>query len=150
MIGCRIKNIIKAGIRKTLCSIFTHVNRKNLPVPPHAYQINWPGSSGSMESGIALSFVINMLKIFDIRESIGVIVSDNDSTMRLHFKQEKDGDKFSNHIPTPLFLAEPSHQIKCVPNQCLNYIIDTSQRSWKMQRNRCNLNGEILSHGIKQ
>ena len=125
MIGCRIKNIIKAGIRKTLCSIFTHVNRKNLPVPPHACQINWPGSSGSMESGMALSFVINVFKKTDGRVSIGVIVSDDNCTMRIHYKQGKDGGKLPNHIPTPMFLAEPSHRIKCMAKPIFKLVSST-------------------------
>ena len=78
-----------------------------------------------MESGTALYFVIGMFKLFDGKVLIGVIVSDDDSTIRLYCKQEKNGSKLPNHIPTPLFLADPSHRSKCMATSIFKLVSST-------------------------
>jgi len=61
---------------------------------------------------VALSFVIDMFKTFDSRVLIGVIVSNDELMMCLHYKQDKNGGKLTNHIPIPIFLANLSNCIK--------------------------------------
>ena len=91
-----------------------NANHRNLPIGPHKCQINWIGSSGAMESGLALDLIsdIHLKSVENIY--VKEMVSDDDSTMRSHLKKAINGDKLNNTIPEPLFLADPSHRNKCM------------------------------------
>ena len=55
--------------------------------------------------------------MFDGLVYVEEIVTDDDSTMRSHCKNKKNGGNLPDEIPQPIFLADPSHRIKvmCKP-----------------------------------
>ena len=112
IIGVRTKNVIGFGLRKKGCSICSKANGKNVPAGAHKCQVNWSGSSGAMESSLALDLISDTYRKFGGNVFIEKVVSDDDSTMRSHCKNEKNGGKLVDTIPEPEFLADPSHRIK--------------------------------------
>ena len=99
-------------MRKKGCSICSKANTRNLPAEPHKCQVNWSGSSGAMESSLALNLISDVFKKYGGNVFVEKVVSDNDSTMQSHCKSEKKGGKLDDNIPEPMFLADPSHRIK--------------------------------------
>ena len=43
---------------------------------------------------------------------VGQLVTDDDSTIRSRCKNLKDGGIVRDDVPTPVFLADPSHRVK--------------------------------------
>ena len=84
---------------------------------------------------MALELVIHLHDHHPNNIIIGSIVSDDDSTMRAHLRNIKDGGKLLDHIPPPIFLADPSHRIKVMSAPVFK-MAQKSEGSQKMQENR--------------
>lgn len=65
-----------------------------------------------MESGLSLLLVVGMDDKLNGSIYIKRIVSDDDSTLRLHCKNIRHGGKLPNKILQAGFLVDPSHMIK--------------------------------------
>jgi len=111
IIGAITRNIIEFIVKSKTCSKCKTANRLGIDVEDHECQINWDGSSGAMEAGVALKLCID-LNDYKYEIYLEFIVSEDDSSMRSHLRYESDGDTLSAHIPPPRFLTDPSHQIK--------------------------------------
>ena len=61
-IGCLGKNIVQYGLMKKKCSICIRQNSLSLPFRSYRYAVNWEGSSGAMEAGLALKLVLHVEK----------------------------------------------------------------------------------------
>ena len=48
----------------------------------------------------------------DGRVSLGTLVTDDDSRLRSHRWLLENGGKLKEGVPKPIFLADPSHQMK--------------------------------------
>ena len=83
MIGCQTGNVIDMGVSKKKCSTCQTVNRTGVAVT-HECNINSEGSSGAMESDVALRLTIGIHQKWGGRVFIKNIVSDDDSTMRAY------------------------------------------------------------------
>ena len=81
---------------------------------PHKYSVNYEGSSGVMKSKVALQLTTEIHSVSEGRAYIQHLVSDYDSTMRfqLTHKTKNEKGKLPDNILTPIFLADPSHQVK--------------------------------------
>ena len=80
----------------------------------HKCAINWTGSSGAIESALALDLVSNISNNSDHICYVKDMVSDDDSTMRKHCQTVVNGGKLPEGVRQPQFLADPSHRIKCM------------------------------------
>ena len=107
------------------CSLCQRVTSEAGIAVPHKFLCNWEGSSGAMESGLALQLVIAVFEEFDGLVYIKHIVTDDDSTMRSHIKNIKNGGKLPDYIPQPIFKADPSHRIKVMCSPIFAMISDT-------------------------
>ena len=108
------------------CAICTGMNESEGASVAHQCSINWEGGSGAMESALALILVIAIYEEFNGLVFIENIVTDDDSTMRSHIKNIKNGGgKLPDYIPQPIFLADPSHRIKVMCAQIFVMISDT-------------------------
>ena len=110
--GCKTGNIIGFRVKSKACSICSNANRLNIPAKEHICKVNWDGASGAMEAGVALELCIALHDSSSFNIYIESVCSDDDSTMRAHLQHEKHGGKLPDRIPTPTFLADPSHRIK--------------------------------------
>ena len=70
--------------------------------------MNHSGSSGSMESSLALKMVEELYKNTNKRAFVGEIVTDDDTTMRSNVTHTGKKAKLSVDVPEPL----PNHRIK--------------------------------------
>ena len=130
--GAQTGKIIDAVILSLKCAICNQYNNQNVPL--HKCSKNFEGSSKSMEAEGALQLCI---KAHNRSYNIGVIVSDDDSTMRAVLRHShtdktnkdanykwprnsktnikvKDTGRLPLHIPEPTFYADPSHRTKIV------------------------------------
>ena len=82
IIGCRTGLIIGLDVRGKKCAKCYQANKKNLPVRDHKCSINYKGSSGAMESKVALSLTEQLFNNSNGRLYVKHLVSDDDSTMR--------------------------------------------------------------------
>jgi len=113
MIGCQTGNVIDMGFSKKKCKICQKVNHTGLPIE-HDCNINATGSSGAMESEVALRLTTALYEKWGGRVFICGIVSDDDSTMRAYLSHAENNakGKLDDKIPEPRFMADPSHRIK--------------------------------------
>ena len=65
-----------------------------------------------MEAGVALKLCIDLHNSSGLDVYVESICSDDDSTMRAHLQHASNNGKLPDRIPTPNFLADPSHRIK--------------------------------------
>ena len=111
--GCKTGNIIGFRVKSKACSTCSQANSLNLPPEDHQCNINWDGASGAMEAGVVLQLCIDIHDNSGYPIYIEKICSDDDSTIRAHLQHTVNGKgKLPDHIPTPIFLADPSHRIK--------------------------------------
>ena len=116
-IGCLSKNVVEYGLLNKKCSTCMSLNRHSTPFKEHDCLVNWDGSSGAMEAGLAFNLILKIDKMFEGLVYVKEIVTDDDSTMRAHLKNTTKGGKLPDSIIQPIFLADPSHRIKvmCKP-----------------------------------
>ena len=76
--------------------------------------MNHEGSSSSMESKLAVQLVNKTWNQSKNKVYIGCLVSDDDTTMRANCQNITKGGYLNNDVPTPTFLADPTHRIKCM------------------------------------
>ena len=88
-IGCLSKDVVKYGLMKKKFSACLHLNHLSLPFNGYQCLINWTGSSGATEDGLAFDLVIKMGKMFKWLVYIKEIITDDDSTMRHILKTER-------------------------------------------------------------
>ena len=81
---------------------------------PHGCNVNYEGSSGEMESRLAVNLIIESWRWSRCKVSIGTIVADDDLTLKANTENKKDGGLVDYQILRPTFLADPSHRIKCL------------------------------------
>ena len=74
-----------------------------------------------MEAELDLSFITKIHTKFNGWVYIKDIVSDDDSTLRGHCQNKRNGGKLDDTIPESRFLADPSHRIKCTVNLYSNF-----------------------------
>ena len=86
-IGYLGKNIVQYGLMKKKCSTCIRQNSLSLPFRSHRCAVNWEGSSGAMEAGLALKLVLEIEKTYGELVYIKEIVTDDDSTMRAQPKK---------------------------------------------------------------
>ena len=87
--------------------------------------VHWYGSSGAMESALALNLLKHMNDEYKGLVHVGKIITDDDSIMRSHYKQVRNGGKLLNNIPEPIFLADPSHRVKVMCKGIFALVSDT-------------------------
>ena len=111
MIGCRTGNVIDMGVSKKKCKICQRINHTGID-SAHKCNINAVGSSGAMESEVALRLTKSLHQKWDGRVYITGIVSDDDSTMHAYLQHTDNNHKGKLHstIPAPTFMADSSHQ----------------------------------------
>ena len=68
-----------------------------------------------------LNSVANCLKKY--------VMNDDDSTMRSHCTNAKEGGKLKDDIPTPLFLADPGHRIKLMGKDVFGVVQKTKNQA---------------------
>ena len=115
--GCKTVNIIGFRVKSKACSTCSRANSLNVAPEDHSCQVNWNGVSGAMKAGVALELCIDIHDNSGYPIYIEKICSDDYSTMRarLQYKLVVDGKgKLPDHIPTPIFLADPSHRNKVI------------------------------------
>ena len=110
--GCRTGNIIGFRVKSKACSTCSMANSLNVVPNEHDCQVNWDGASGAMEAGVALELCIDLHESSGFDIFIETVCSDDDSTMRAHLQHAVNDGKLPDHIPTPKFLADPSHRVK--------------------------------------
>ena len=76
--------------------------------------VNYEGSSGAMESKLAVRMIHDTWNKSGKKVTIGTIVADDDSTLKANTKNKNNGGLVSDEIEIPNFLADPSHRIKCI------------------------------------
>ena len=64
LIGCLSKDVVKYGLMKEKCLACLCLNRLSFPFDHHQCSINWTGSSGAIEAGLAFDLVIKIDTIF--------------------------------------------------------------------------------------
>ena len=113
MIGCRTVNVIDMGVSKKKYKICQKVNYTGINIE-HECNINATGSSGAMESEVALRLTTALHEKWGGRVFICGIVSEDDSTMRAYLQHTDNNakGKLDVTIPEPTFMADPSHRIK--------------------------------------
>ena len=87
--------------------------------------INSTGSSGAMESQVALDLTVQVFEESDGRIFIAEIISDDDLSMRAHLQHEGVGGKLRDVIPEPIFRADPSHHIKVMSKTIFKMVTKT-------------------------
>ena len=94
------------------CSTRTATNRVGRQARPHEYNVNFEGGSGAMEAALSLKLLTKINHEYDQHVYVDHLVSDDDSTLRSHCQNQQHGGKLPNEIPSPTYLADPSHRIK--------------------------------------
>ena len=119
--GCLDGNVIHAGVLKKRCATCMKHNGLVDQLPIHKYNVNHSGSSGLMESKLALSMITDICKDTNGAANIGKLVTDDDSTMCTNIKRKTNSNKgkFDTNVPEPLFLGDPGHQVKDMVKNCL-------------------------------
>ena len=130
IIGARSKGIIRMVLYSKACGKCDAAENRREETEEHEFPKNFEGSSKSMEASAILKMVEDAFYYhFFI---IGVIVSDDDSTMRDVLKHPSKGArgqvlksskvKLDTEIPKPSFLADPSHHVKVVAKHIFSVV----------------------------
>ena len=96
IIGCLTRKVIGYGVRKKKCSICKNLNRDNVAATEAhmaVCNVNSHGSSGAMESELALLLTDKVFSDSKGYVFVNYIVSDDDSTMRCHLQHETTDPK---------------------------------------------------------
>ena len=111
IVGCRTKKIVGVAVRSKNCAKCQKARKHNFPAPDHNCPLNYEGSSGAMESKVALDFTIQLYEKYGGKLFIEHMVTDDDSTIRsmLKHKSEREKGRLPDNVPEPIFLADPSH-----------------------------------------
>ena len=128
IIGCRSGKIIGLDVKGKKCAKCHYANKHNLPVKDHKCSINYEGSSGAMESKVALTLTERLFSESNGRIYIAQLVSDDDSSMRsllLHKSVNPDKGRLPDIIPAIKFLADPTHRIKVMSKPAFGKVTDT-------------------------
>ena len=128
MIGCRTGLIIGLDVRGKKCAKCHQANKKNLPVRDHKCPINYEGSSGAMESKVALSLTEQIFNNSNGHLYVKHLVSDDDSTMRSLLTHQNENNKkgrLPEQIPAITFYADPSHRVKVMAKPVYGKVTDT-------------------------
>ena len=134
IIGCRTGKVIGYGVSKKKCAKCRFINKNNLQENEAHLAIcnvNSTGSSGAMESQVALELTIKVFNESNGRVYIEKIVSDDDSSMRAHLQNQSNDDKgkLPEEIPEPIFKADPSHRIKVMSGPIFKMVTKTKDPS---------------------
>ena len=94
----------------------------------HKCSINYEGSSGAMESRLALTLTERLFSDSKGRLYIEHLVSDDDSSMRsllVHKSSDNDKGGLPATIPAITFFADPTHRIKVMAKPAYSKVTDT-------------------------
>ena len=135
LVGARLKKIVAMRVFSKDCAICKSCQKTNKPLQTHDCPKNYTGSSKSMEVEAIFQLV---LEAWENNWAVGVIVSDDDTTMKSHlthgykdliaagkmrpedWPRTQKGNKKSCHgrlplhITPPSFQADPNHRVKVV------------------------------------
>ena len=127
IVGCRTKKIVGVAVRSKKCAKCQKARKNNYPAPEHRCPLNYEGSSGAMESRVALDFTIELYESYGGKFFIEHMVTDDDSTIRstLKHKSEHEKGKLPDNVPEPIFLADPSHQVKVMSKPVFSRVTNT-------------------------
>ena len=114
MIGCFTRKVVGWGVMRKKCKICEVMTQKYDDIHPHECLINYEGSSGAMESKLAVRMIHDTWNKSGKKVTIGTIVADDDSTLKANTKNKNNRGLLDDDIETPKFLADPSHRIKCI------------------------------------
>lgn len=108
------------------CSKCRTANRMGVAAEEHECEINWDGSSGTIEAACALDLCIGEQ---DGKYNISVkyVVSDDDRTMCANLVHVADGGKLPDHISPPNFPLDLSHHIKVMAGPIFNLAMGESK-----------------------
>ena len=114
LMGCLNGKVIHAGVLKKRCSTCMRHDGLVDHLPQHKCNVNHSGSSGSMESKLALCMVTDICRETNGAANVGELVTDDDSTMRANLKHKTNNNKgkLDDNVPEPTFLADPGHRVK--------------------------------------
>ena len=129
LIGGLTKNVIAMGVMKKKCRICLKASREAKEPPVHSCQVNHFGSSGAMESSLALKLTNEIYEQSRGTVHLGSIVTDDDSTLRSQLQNQVNGGKLIDQIPQPKFLADPSHRIKVMIAPIFKLVSNTKDPS---------------------
>ena len=87
--------------------------------------VNSTGSSGAMESQLALDLTVQVFEESDGHVYVAEILSDDDSSMRALVQHVGGGGKLQDAIPEPEFRADPSHCIKVMSKPIFKMVTKT-------------------------
>ena len=90
--------------------------------------MNHEGSSGSMESALALSMVDDIFRNTHEKTFIGEMVTDDDSTMRAVLPHNEKKGRLSPDVPPPKFLADPGLRVKVMGKPIFAKVSKTKTR----------------------
>ena len=85
------RKIIDSCAYCKVCNICKQARIKNLTPKKHYCTKNWEGASKSMKSSVILEICV---RAPSRGYHVGVIISDDDTTMRAHLKHKKTNSKF--------------------------------------------------------
>ena len=91
LVGVNSGRIVGWGVKKKKCSQCEVMLRKYDEILPHDCNINYSGSSGGMESRLAVDLLSNIWNRSNGKVAVGTIVADDDSTMKSNTANKKDG-----------------------------------------------------------
>ena len=112
LIGCRSGKVVEFGVLKKKCFTCEKHNTTQQNIPEHRCNVNHVGSSGSMESTLALRIVEGLHKSTKKKAYVQKLVTDDDSTMRSNLCHNDKKAKLNVSVPEPAFLADPGHRVK--------------------------------------
>ena len=124
-IGALTRDIVQYGLKKKRCATCSCLNASAQPYADHNCTVNWEGSSGAMESALALTLVLAIHEKYNGLVYVEQIITDDNSTMQSHLKNVKNGGKLPDHIRQPSFGADPSHRIKVMCKPIFAMVSDT-------------------------
>ena len=166
MIGCRSSKVIDAVVLSKRCNICSTPILEALS--PHICPKNYEGSSKGMEAEGSLRLCV---RARERKYAIGIIVSDDDSTMRAvlkhsHKAKEKDDNTYiwprndkgvklpdkgrlPLNIPEPTFYADPSHRTKILAKK-LFQLLSKGKSITSITKGDCLKSKKYFGYFLKQ
>ena len=90
------------------------MKRKYDDTHSHECSVNYEGSSGAMESKLAVELIHKTWNNSSSKVSMGTILADDDSTLKANTNNKRHGGLVQDEVPRPDFVTDPSHKIKCI------------------------------------
>jgi hypothetical protein len=114
LVGCKTGKIISFGVLKKSCVTCEKSNTQQQQLLPHRCNVNHSGSSGSMESSLALKLIEQLHDETNQKAFVNELVTDDDATTRTILTHKHKKCRLPMNIPQPVFLADPCHRVKAM------------------------------------